>query len=481
MLAEMNLVGESLQAVLPATLLLVVGCVFYGMAIRDRSTSKPDETRRASYAITALVALLVTALLGFFRYGSERIIDTRLFNWDVTSEAGLYLTLLGVSLVVLIGWRLAPVNQLPEYYGSLLIMAAGVVLVGAASDLIVLFLGLELVSIPTTVLLALSKRDELGREATLKYFTLSAFSSGFFLFGASYLYGVTGSTDLAVIQRDLGSSQMAFVGMALLLAGASFRITAVPFHYYAPDVFSGATLSLAAILAYVPKVAGFLAIVRVLGGAQLNIQSWDVAFGPLIAIAIVTMTAGNFLAVIQTSIRRMLAYSSVAHSGYLLFGIVALLSTSKTARPIFDYLGAYALMTLGVFAALAALESKGKRIETISDLRGVGSKHPWLALSLAIFMLSLIGMPLTAGFWAKLQLFVAATGSANEWIRYGAIIMAVNAAVAAVYYLATLVRIYEKGEDGVALGEGKLDSPSVVACAICSVVTVIGFFVPTWL
>jgi NADH-quinone oxidoreductase subunit N len=353
----------------------------------------------------------------------------------------------------------------------------------AAADLTTLYLAIEMVSLPTTLLLSISRRDNPGREATLKYFALSAFASAVFLMGASYLFGLSGTTSLSGIAAALATNDttLAKVAMALVLGGLAFRVTAVPFHFYAPDVFSGSSLPVAAMIATVPKIAGFLAIIRLFGGAQLQIGFVETAGVLLLVLALGTMTAGNFMALAQTKWRRLLAYSSVAHSGYLLTGVAAALYRGGETTYILSYLSAYTVMTLGVFAALATLTANGDSDPSLGDLEGLFQRAPALCIALTICLLSLIGVPLTAGFWAKFGIFQDAVRTARTELVVGAVIMALNAAVGAMYYLSLLLRLYRVPTSNAARAPAPTLSPSFALTLVCAAITVLWFVLPNWM
>lgn len=335
--------------------------------------------------------------------------------------------------------------------------------------------------IPTTVLLGMTRPSARGKEATLKCFTLAAFASTFFLFGCSYLYGAAGSTSLSDITSLETSSKWIQVGLSLSICGLFFRMTAVPFHFYASDVFTGAALPLAAALSFLPKLVGTVGLIKLLGGTSLDFVPAAAVVPLLLVAAAVTMTVGNCLALVQANLRRMMAYSSIAHSGYLLIGFAAVLSTEQPVTLLFDYLAAYAVMTLAIFAVLTFLENKeGNQSADLSLLDGLYASHPLLALTTAIALLSLTGMPLTAGFWAKLQIFAAAVWSGRGDLRFVALIMAINAVIAAVYYLAIVNRMFKPHEAlhmrPTAASVDQL-GPSL-ACAVCSTLTVAWFLMP---
>lgn len=356
-----------------------------------------------------------------------------------------------------------------DYYGCLLVLLTGASMVARANDLISLFLALELISIPTYVLLYLPSHTKTAQEATAKYFMLSVLSSGITLFGFSYLYGVTGTTNIPTIVETLvqahasESSPLAVLAMVLVVAGIGFRITAVPFHYYAPDVYQGGPLGVISQLAVIPKVAGFIALARILGmlSPPLENQAFPTSTQiPLLLwlLAAITMTVGNVFALLQDNLKRLLAYSGIAHGGYMLLGLV---STSAYAPAelrlapayvsgidaILFYLVAYALMTIGAFAIIIYLQSADQPVESVDDLAGAGQTHPVAAAALTVALLSLIGLPLTAGFSGKLLLFLSAfaappIGGLGIMYKLLALIAAINAAIAAVYYLRVLGVIY---------------------------------------
>jgi NADH-quinone oxidoreductase subunit N len=354
-----------------------------------------------------------------------------------------------------------------EYFGCTLVAAAGVSLAGRANDLITLFLALELLSIPTYILLYLPARSKANQEDAAKYFYLSILSSTVLLFGFSYLYGLAGSTNLTAIVGTLTKSNaeqlspMALIAAVMVIAGVGFRITAVPFHFYAPDVYEGGPTGVVAQIAFWPKVAGFAALARLFGligsdPAHLPFDSSTQVPLLLWIIAIVTMSFGNVLALLQDNIRRMLAYSGVAHGGYLLIGLISA-SAIPDARAapgvggmeaILVYLAAYGAMTVGAFAVLQYIGTPEQPVDSIDDLAGLGASHPLTAASMAVFLFSLIGLPLTAGFVGKFLLFVGAMGappdsaSMRNLYQVLAVVAAINAAIGAVYYLRVVGVMY---------------------------------------
>lgn len=405
---------------------------------------------------------------------------------DAAASFVRWFALIAALLLLFISWAEVSSENAAEYFGCSLVVAAGVSLVGRANDLITLFLALELISIPTYVLLYLPARTRLNQEAAAKYFLLSVMSSAVLLFGFSYLYGLTGSTNIAVITDTLAKahwdarsngvlSPMALVGIVLVVAAIGFRVTLVPFHFYAPDVYEGGPAGVIAQLAVLPKLAGFIALARLLGlvGADARHLPFDIGTQlPLLLwiLAILTMTLGNVLALLQDNVRRMLAYSSVAHGGYMLMGVIIACSLpDSTGVPkvnpmsgavtgqagisiggidaLLVYLAAYGMMTFGAFAVILYLSAPERPVESIDDLAGIGQSHPISAAAMAVFLFSLIGLPSTAGFIGKLMLFLGAftapTGSGmGNLYQIMAVAAAVNAAIGAVYYLRVVGVMY---------------------------------------
>lgn len=463
---------NELLAVQPANILLLSAVLLLSLGL-----FKHLESNRNFFGWLAMASLSCAAITNLSGVGDSE--SVALFARDQVSISTNWLAILGGGLLILIGWEYVPRSRSSEYYSCLLFLLSGIMYAAAASDLTTLFLGLELASIPTTVLLGITRSSALGREATLKYFTLAAFTSAIFLFGCSYLYGAAGSTSLISITNLRENSQWINVGLAISICGLCFRITAVPFHFYASDVFNGASLPLAATLSYLPKVAGTVGIVKLLGGSSLDFGPANSTIPLLITAAVLTMTLGNCLAVIQTNTRRLLAYSSIAHSGYLLTGIAALLSKGQSVAPLFDYLATYAVMTLGMFAVLAFLENKSEtKSSDLTLFDGLYFRRPLLAICMTTALLSLTGLPMTAGFWAKFQVFAAAVWSGRSDLRIVALVMAINAAIGAVYYLAIVSRMFSPSGNRVIAPSTRSHFGPSVACTLCSVLTVVWFFLP---
>ena len=333
-----------------------------------------------------------------------------------------------------------------EFHSLLLFSLAGQCLMAAANDLIIVFIGLEISSIASYVLAGYLRDDKRANEASLKYFLLGSFATAFFLYGVAILYGSTGTVRLDQIRAVLNGPNAPFpvfvtLAAALLLVGLGFKVSAAPFQVWAPDVYQGAPTPVAGFLSAAPKAAAFAVFLRIFTTALEPIgAAWEpLAWGS----AILSMTIGNFAALLQSNVKRMLAYSSIAHAGYVLVALTARSDTGTSAAMF--YLGAYALMNLGAFGVVCHLSGKGEQFLSLDDFSGLAQKQPFTAAMMTIFLLSLIGVPLTGGFFGKFYIFRAAIESHLVWLT---VLGLLNSAVAAYYYLRILVMMYmhEPGE-----------------------------------
>jgi NADH-quinone oxidoreductase subunit N len=398
--------------------------------------------------------------------------------------------LLAGLLLVLQSSRAADPELHCEYLGTLLLAVVGVMLTASAGELTFLFLGLEMISIPTYVLLFLGRRDGATSEATVKYFFLSIVSSALLLYGFSLLYGMAGSTTLSEIRLKLaamsettgGLAALGPVALVLIFAGLGFKIAAAPFHFYAPDVYQGATNGNASLLSVLPKVAGIVAFVRLVGVAMP--AQGDFAWQLAATLSILTMTIGNVTALWQNNVRRLMAYSSIAHSGYMLIGLaVALAGGGADHRGLAGmilYLFVYAFATLGTFAVLTHLGGKAKELNHVDELAGLGRSRPVTAAILAICLFSLSGIPPMAGFWGKLVLFGSAVRLASSatdpsvqgWFIVLAVVGVLNAAVAAAYYLRIVAVMYFRPQETAPAAQGGLGAWGAAAVAAAITITV---------
>jgi len=303
----------------------------------------------------------------------------------------------------------------PEYYVLLVFATVGTMVMSAASDLLLLFLGIEVMSISVYALVGINRRSVFSAEAALKYFLMGAFASAFVVYGITLIYGATGTTNFAEI--DLRTAALALqgngllvAGIGLLLIGFAFKVAAVPFHMWAPDAYDGAPTPITAFMAAAVKAAGFAALIRLtIFALGDSIDAWQPAVWWL---AVVTMIAGNLMALSQRRVKRMLAYSSVGHAGYLLVAVIS--GTETGAAAFLFYAFMYTLVTLGAFGAVSVIGRNGERELLISDLAGLASSRPWLSFAITIFMLSLLGFPGTAGFIGKWYILSSAI-EAGQW------------------------------------------------------------------
>jgi NADH-quinone oxidoreductase subunit N len=339
-----------------------------------------------------------------------------------------------------------------EYYALLLFSVAGQCVMATANELIMIFIGLEISSIATYILAGYLRDDKRNNEAALKYFLLGSFATAFLLYGIAWIYGTTGSTNLADIRSFLmtggGARNLTLAGTAaaLMFVGFAFKVSAAPFQIWAPDVYQGAPAPVTLFMSAGPKAAAFAVFMRV----------FIVAFGPITnrwepfvwSSALLTMVIGNFAALAQTNIKRLLAYSSIAHAGYVMVAIAAHNQVGVAAAMF--YLAAYAFMNIGAFAVITHFSRQGEKYVNVDDLAGLGWKQPATAALFSIFLLSLIGVPLTGGFFGKFYIFKAALDANLVWLS---ILGLLNSAVAAYYYLRIIVVMYmhEPGESTLTL------------------------------
>jgi NADH-quinone oxidoreductase subunit N len=402
----------------------------------------PTGARGNRGAIVALLTLVAAGVAVFTVRDDRRSLFDGMFVHDgVTVFFTLLFSAIGV-MSVLLSWdylKRMRINQ-GEYYALMLLSTIGMITMSASNDLITVFLGLELMSLPLYVLVGF-RRDHLeSNEASLKYFLLGAFASGFLLYGIALLYGATGTTNLTRMAEFLTGTlvvgnPMFVVGAVLLLVGFAFKVSVVPFHMWTPDAYEGAPTAVTAFMSAGAKAAGFAAVVRV----GLNVLGAQQAqWAPLLAaLAILTMTVGNVTALLQSNLKRMLAYSSIAHAGYVLVALVA--GGSNGASAALFYLAVYTFMNLGAFGILTLLGRDHDERVLISDVAGLGTRHPLLAFSMALFMLSLGGIPPTAGFMGKVYVFRVALEAGQLPL---VVIGVLNSVVSVFYYLRVTVAMY---------------------------------------
>jgi NADH-quinone oxidoreductase subunit N len=369
-----------------------------------------------------------------------------------------------------------------EYYTLLLFSVTGMMLMAQAADLIMVFLALELLSIPLYVLAAFARPKVESEEAGIKYFLLGAFATGFVVYGTALVFGATGSTNLAAIVGQIGSTEtpvlLLSIGAALILVGFGFKVAVVPFHMWTPDVYQGAPSAVTAFMSSGAKIAGFAALLRVFATAFPSIATdmTDILW----AIAALTMILGNVIAIAQTNIKRLLAYSSIAHAGYILMAFVpygnAEVAPVSIASGLF-YLVSYAITNFGAWGVVIALEKSEDRGLEIGDYAGLARKHPALAAAMTVFMLSLIGLPPTLGLVAKIYLFRAVIDGGF----YGlAIIGVLTSIVSAYYYLRVVVVMYMRDGEPETERESFLDLTTIATAVATVVISLVPQFLFAW-
>jgi NADH-quinone oxidoreductase subunit N len=356
------------------------------------------------------------------------------------AASGLILLSTAGAILLSLGYLERELLLAPEYYPLVLLAASGMMFLAGAEDLVVLFLGLEVMSVAVYVLAGYNRGNPWSSEAALKYFLIGAFASGFLLYGIALTYGATGTTNLSLVGAQLAGGQLSLMSglaLGLLLIGLGFKVAAVPFHMWAPDVYDGAPTPVTAFMATGVKIAAFAALVRVLmegfpGAASL----WQ----PVIAgLAIASMIVGNLIALAQRTLKRMLAYSSIAHAGYLLAAVWP--GTRLSSGAVLLYLAAYGLTTIASFGFLAALGRHGERTVTYDDIAGLSANRPWIALGLSICMLSLLGFPGTFGFIGKWYIISALIAQGQIILP---VILVLTSVVSAGYYLPVIMSMYMK-------------------------------------
>jgi NADH-quinone oxidoreductase subunit N len=465
---------------LPELILSVAGIV---VMLVDAFTRRLDQRWVTGGLSLAGLGGAAAATLWLWGGGQAPAGDNAFNGMVVLDPMRLSFTLVFIvvaALTVLVSMIWVEWEGLPagEFHTLLLFATVGMMLMAAGNDLVIIFLGLEILSIATYVMAGFRKNDIRSNESSLKYFILGSFSSAFLLFGIALIYGATakvvpvgpqvagasvqqaimaGTTNISEIAERLNDSlypPLLFAGAALMLIGFAFKIASAPFHIWTPDVYEGAPTPVTAFMAAGPKAAGFAAFMRVFlvafplvavtGQMRTGTQLHAAWLGALWLLAIMTMTVGNVVALVQSNVKRMLAYSSIAHAGYALVGFVAAGAADATRQSdavaaVVFYLLAYAVMNLGAFAVVTLIARSGDRRTDVEDYRGIGFQSPALSLTLSLFLLSLLGVPLTAGFMGKVVVFSEALGQGYRWL---VVIGVLNTAISVYYYLRLIVVMF---------------------------------------
>jgi NADH-quinone oxidoreductase subunit N len=361
-----------------------------------------------------------------------------------------------------------------EFYALILFATAGMGVLSSAQELLTAFIGLEMSSISSYVLAGYRRDSIKATEAALKYFLLGSFATAFFLYGIALIYGVTGSTNLAVLANTDPSSPYLRIGLTLILVGLGFKVAAAPFQIWTPDVYEGAPTPVTALFSAGPKAATFALLLRISATVNAATSYWFWAFWILAAL---TMFAGNLGAMVQDNVKRLLAYSSIAHAGYVLVALAAVSGMKPDpdtgAIPAYAavlyYLASYAFVSVGAFTVLSDLGGRGERYLKTEDFAGLGTRQPFAAAMMALFLLSFLGLPITAGFFGKLYIFKAAVKSNLIWL---AILMAVNSVLGAYYYLKVIIVMYMREYKGTEPADsGGLSATAAMVVSVAALIT----------
>lgn len=453
----MIVTGSDLMSVVPALALIIGAFAVVAIGTLVRPEKRQSISEFICYAV--LLAALVASFMPIARPHADQSVATEGFHHAVRlDELALFMTLAiiaatGLTVVLSADAMKGLEAAHGEYYGLLLLAASGMMLLVEAQELVTFFISLEILSLALYALTGLLRRDARSNEAAIKYFVMGAFASGFVLYGMALLYGATGSLLIPEIGSRIASGSarpeaLVTSGVVLLSIGLAFKVGVVPFHQWVPDVYEGAPTSVTGFMSVAVKAAGFGALLRILLTlAHPVADTW----GPILwGLALATMVGANLLAVAQQNVKRMLAYSSVAHTGYVLAGLAALRQSGETSAQSTEtgaaaiyYLFVYTFMTLGAFAFLIYAGRGEKDAEDIGDFAGLAKRKPWAALAMTVFMVSLGGIPPTAGFFGKFLLFKAMV-QAGEWPLV--IVGVLSSAVSLYYYLRVVVYMFMKAE-----------------------------------
>lgn len=409
----------------------------FGIAVMLIDPLLPPENNRKGVGIVALLGSVAALAATFVMAAHPGTAFGGTVRADGFSVFFHVIVILVTTAVILASFEYLRVQQIRmgEYYGLILFGTVGMVLMSSAVELVLVFIALEISSISTYILAGFRRRAATSIESSLKYFLLGSFATAFFLYGVALMFGATGSTNVYSIGSALRAGHtntLAYVAVALMFVGLGFKVATAPFHVWTPDVYEGAPSPVVALMSTAPKAATFAVLLRILFAAAAPGWFWLVW-----ASAVLSMCIGNIGALVQTNIKRMLAYSSIAHAGYLMIAFAATPDIGISAAMF--YAASYAAMNVGAFIVISHFGSIGERYVTLEDYAGLGGRSPALAAILTIFLLSLIGIPITGGFFAKFYVFRAALGANLVGLT---IIGLVNSAIAAYYYLRVIVAMY---------------------------------------
>ena len=459
------------------TLAPVVAAVLTAAAVLLVDLAMPG--RRAPAIATALVGLaLVAAVVVSLSGHTERAFGGAYALDNLTTFLDLLFVAIAVLTILFANDYLEP-RSLPiaEFAAVLIFAVTGAMLIAGSADLVLLFVALELMVLPGYLLAGFARNDPYSTEGAIKYFLLGSFSSAILLFGLAYVWGMTGSTRVddvaAALATAVAKGSIApglAMGLAFMTAGVAFMMASVPFHYWTPDAYQGSPTPVTAYLSVGPKIGAFAIALRLFAGALGPLKAdW---LPVIIVLAALTMTLGNLVAITQDNVKRMLAYSSIAHTGYMLVGLAAFAGGQQSGlAAILFYGAAYTFMNMGAFAVVTALQRRPGVSSQISTFAGLGRREPWLGALMFLFLLSLTGIPPLAGFWAKAYVIVAAV-QAGGWLTVLAVLAMINAAAAAFYYLRVVVYMYmrEPAEGAAPVTPGLLFRAGLAVTGIATIV-----------
>jgi NADH-quinone oxidoreductase subunit N len=446
----------------------------FGIVVMMLDPLMDEETSQKSLGSIALVGTLAGLGATWFMAQSPGLAFWNMVQVDGFSVFFHVVIIAIAAAVILSSYEYLSVQRIRagEYYALILFGTVGMVLMSSAIELVLIFIALEISSIATYVLVGFRRHEAASTESSLKYFLLGSFATAFFLYGVALMFGATGHTNINEISAVLQAGPiplLAAVGVALMFVGLGFKVAAAPFHIWTPDVYEGAPAPIVGFMSTAPKAAAFAVLLRIVFVIDVHALFWVIWVA-----AALSMTLGNIGALVQDNVKRLLAYSSIAHAGYLLVGFAALPGLGTSAAMF--YAASYAAMNVGAFAVVSHFANAGERYVTLEDYEGLGRSSPLLAAALTIFLLSLIGIPMTGGFFAKFYVFSAAVKSNLIWLT---IIGVLNSGVGAYYYLRVIVKMY--------MSEARREVPVTpvtlgprLAIAVCLIATIYLGVYPGW-
>ena len=466
LLAQMQAIpqGADYVRILPELVLSI-----FGILVMILEPLVDEQKTQKTLGLIAFVGSAAALISTWFMAQSPGLAFSNIVRVDSFSVFFTFLVIAIAAVVILSSFEYMAVQRIRagEYYALILFGVVGMALMASAVELVMIFIGLEISSISTYILAGFRRNEASSSESSLKYFLLGSFATAFFLYGVALMFGATGSTNIDVISQKLQSGPvevLVYVAMAMMFVGLGFKVAIAPFHIWTPDVYEGAPAPVVGFMSTAPKAAAFAVLLRVVFAINAPGRFWF-----LWVAAALSMTLGNVGALVQTNVKRLLAYSSIAHAGYLLVAF-AMTNPDNSLTGIsaaMFYTASYAAMNVGAFAVVSHFASAGERYVTLEDYEGLGRSSPLLAATLTIFLLSLIGIPMTGGFFAKFYVFSAALRANLVWLT---LIGVANSAVGAYYYLRIIVVMYMR-EARKEVPVARISFGLAVALSVCTFAT----------